>query len=199
MSNNANNTTGFEVYRHRSGKAVTTIERPLSATAPALHAGSWMRQAAGLLEWTKALAGETIGGFAVGFRYPDANGKEIEKDFVPANQADAFVTMVDDPANCEYFGRLDDDIAVDAETLNFDILNGTDTSQLSLQQIDASTALAATGQLRGVRYLKQQGSGFAGDNALGDDITAAFARLVVRINENQSEPALGTIVAVGTP
>lgn len=194
MSNNANNTTGFEVYRHRSGKAVTTIERPLNAVHAAIHAGSWMTQDAGLLTWIKATAGVAISGFAVGFRFDDADGKEVQKDFIPANTA-GFVTMVDDPANCEYFGKLDDAISVDAETLNFDILNGTDTEFLSLQQIDASTALAATGQLRGVRYLKPLPS----DSALGDDTTLAGSRLIVRINENQSEPALGTIVAVGTP
>jgi len=192
MANNANNVSGFEVYRHRSGKAVTTIERPLNATHAAMHAGSFVKQDAAALTWIKAVAGDALSGLAVGFRFNDASGKEVQSDFIAANVA-GFVTMVDDPGNCEYVGILTAAIGANAETLNFDIVNGTDTAAKSLQTIDAATAATTTAQLRGVRYLKKQGD----DNALGDDITLTLSRLVVRINENQSDPALGTVTALG--
>jgi hypothetical protein len=197
MANNANNVSGFEVYRHRSGKAVTTIERPLNATHAAMHAGSFVKQDTGAFTWIKAVAGDSISSLAVGFRFNDASGKEVQSDFIDANVA-GFVTMIDDPANCEYIGILSKAVIANATTLNFDIINGTDTAAKSLQTIDGGTTTTpatTTLQLRGVRYLKKQGD----DNALGDDVTADLARLIVRINKVQSDQALGTVTAVGAP
>lgn len=198
MSNNANNVTGFEVYRHRSGRPVTHIERDWLSSAPACHSGSWAKQGATTKVWTKAVAGDALSALIKSFRYVDATGVEIESDFIPANTSGAKVVINDDPANCEYFARLNAAIGADAITLNFDILDGVDTTALSLQEINAATAATTTAQLRGIRYLKAQSTDLGStDNALGDDITAAKARLVVRINENQSEPALGTVTALG--
>ncbi len=200
------NVPGFAVYRHRSGRAITTREVLVLHTGVAIHKGSFVKQSANTDEWTICAAGDAIDSLALGFRYRDSNNREVQSDWLPASithtaytearPADGiYMKIVDDAFNVDFVGQLNAALTapVTAETLNFDIVQtNSETAAASGQEIAASTAATTSAQLRGVRYFKP----FPEDAALADDLTLTHARLVVRINESESDPAQ-TTTAVG--
>lgn len=199
---------GFAPYRHQSGRPVTTRDVLCKAAGLSAntHAGSFVKQLANLDEWDIASAGNAIDSLCVGFKYPDpVTGVEIRSTYLPSTVSythtgarpalGVYMTIVDDAFNCEFIGQLSGALVAPttAETLNFDVVQtATDTASTSGQEIDSTTAATTTAQLRGIRYHKPIGE----DNARGDDTTAAHAKLIVRINESESDPSQ-TATAVG--
>lgn len=195
-----------------SGRPIRTREVLWEHTsATACHAGSFVKQLAGTDEWVIAAAGDAIDSLVLGWRYIGADGKEVRSVWLPTGAGaytyptggqspkpttGTYATIVDDAFNARFIGQLDGALtdAPKAETLNFDLVQtAADTAATSGQEINASSGATSSAQLRGVEYYKP----LPKDAAYGNDTTLTHAKLVVRINESESDPAQ-TTTAVGT-
>lgn len=204
MANDDNK--GFVPYQHESGRPIVTKERRVASGyttgTGGIHKGSLVKEAADAT-WELAAPGDAVDSVAMGFRYTDpTTGMEIRSDFLPDGitytgtgvypKDGSYMTIVDDAFHVDYIGQLDGAIAApvdEKETLNFDMVQtAADTRFTSGQEIDASSADDASAQLRG-RFFYENPK---------NDPTLTHAKLIVRINESQSDPAQ-TTTAVGTP